>query len=155
MQYERQVVQLFAYGTGRGAAEESEKVYGSGSNVGKPLAGAFNRCVKIAEKRTEVDAVIRTFGLDFRQDEEYGDDGKLKGDKRGKNTDPEGKAFFSQIMTLVNLKEQKEDLFTVEEKKNHVASAKAIENNLQALKDFYSEIKKVADARISARRSKE
>jgi len=156
MQYERSVVRLFAWGSGRGAADEMEKTYGEG---GKPLKGAMNRCIKIAEKRGCVDVVIRTFGLNFRQDEEYGESGKLKGDKgpagvaKGKTpydkAPEENKGIFSGIMGIINQREGRVEVFSAQERKDYVKSAHAVVENIDSIRELYNAVKKVADERIA------
>lgn len=107
-EHEQAVVRLFSWGEGRGAAEVGEKVYSEKAGVGKagkPLAGAANRTIKMAEKRCDVDAVIRTFGLEFAQDEGYRNDGRLRGET------PEDSAV-EKVQSLHKVSEEEAGCYT-------------------------------------------
>jgi hypothetical protein len=157
MQYEQQVVKLFAWGEGRGAYEFDEKTY---STTNKPLKGSANRAVKMAEKRCKIDLIIGTLGLDFSNDgEEYGKDGQLRGDQKYEDDKksnmeditklPEAnKAIYQQIMMVLNNRHNKVSLFEEKEKVDYVKNANIIKNDLPKLQDFHETLHSLAMQRI-------
>lgn len=153
---EEQIVKLFAWGEGRGACEIDEKVYSDkyAKLAGQPLKGSHNRSLKMAEKRCAVDAVIRTFSLDFTQDDDYTKTGSLKDDKprsqkRPKNDDmpAENRALFSAILTTLNFREGSKDLFTGQERIKYKNNAEKIKMKLEDLKNNYQMLNKIANER--------
>lgn len=151
MEYEKNVVRLFSWGEGRGACELNEKEYSSGERKGKPLKGAVNRCIKMAEKRCEVDAVIRTFGLNFSQDNDYDKTGGLKEDDEssgsGKNT------VYQKIMMLVMNERLKsgELVFDKKERVEYQKQAQSSRTDEQVLSDLYEALLKIAEERKGQR----
>lgn len=152
MEHEERLVKLLSWGEGRGACEENEKVYGSGSLAGKPLKGSFNRAVKMAEKRSIVDATIRTFGLEFGQDPDYTQTGRLKGDKSPPKSQPkrkekplpeENQAVYSSCLTLIQERYKGYKLFS--DMLNRKKSIDAVKDNLEKLIELHEVLKKVSD----------
>lgn len=161
MQWEQHVVKLFAWGEGRGAYELDEKTYGDShpNLAGKPLKGSMNRAIKIAEKRTKVDVIIGTLGLDFSQDEDYGEKGNLKDDnnfkkKSGdgiiniKNISEENKALFHNIMVILNTRENKISIFSNIEKTQYVKKAASITDKIEALREIHASLTDLALKRV-------
>lgn len=162
MQYEQHIIKLLAWGEGRGACEIDEKVYSSSGDpklAGKPLKGAHNRSIKMAEKRCIVDAVIRTYGLEFTQDEDYGTTGAVKDSfvsqpksvkKKEDNFSKlpeENQAVFKSVMGLINTRHNKQSVFTNAEKTKQVSGVSAISRNLEKLMAFHDSLQDIVKQR--------
>lgn len=151
IEHEQKVVKLFAWGEGRGAYAIDEKCYGvsQGKLAGQPLKGSENRAVKMAQKRCKVDVIIGTLGLDFTQDEEYGNNGKLKDDNPDKqpglvsmkNLADENKALFQDIMVILNSKEQGHMIWNNKEKSEFFKKASGVTRDINKLRDLHNQIK--------------
>lgn len=159
-EYEQAVVRLFAWGEGRGAAELDEKVYsGKHPKAGKPLAGAANRALKMAEKRCDVDAVIRTFGLEFSQDEEYRNDGRLRGEtpedtavekvQAKHKVSEQAAGCYTAIMSQLGQHVKGKPVFLPDEAvKIKKQADEAVEKGDDAIVNFYKSIQIEAAARM-------
>lgn len=159
-EHEEKVIKMFAWGEGRGAYEIDELCY---QQTGKPLRGSFNRALKMAEKRCEVDAVIRTFGLQFTQDEEYEKGGKLKGDIGAKpvtktvNKKPsvpeENMVVYKSSLELLNKKEKNTPVFLDQEKIQHKKSLDAVVGRIEELNAFYQALLKIYQDKVAGVRA--
>lgn len=148
MEYERQVVRLLSWGEGRGACELDEKVYSGGDMKGKPLKGSVNRSIKMAQKRCEVDAAIRTFSLNFGQDNEYTKDGELEDDVDSPNS--KNNNYYQSIMLLLmNSRNSKtnEMIFAKSEITEYQKQAQGAKSNQAALKALHDSLEKIAKER--------
>lgn len=143
-EHEERVIKILAWGEGRGACEVDEICYGPGNGAmsGKPLKGSANRSIKMAEKRCVVDAVIRTFGLEFSQDPEYADEEKrARKSYKKKSMQKQQPEVIKEFRDIINFVNEGKHNFDTDKKKAIIENAKRHMKNEQALRQILEEIK--------------
>ena len=120
-----------AIGEGRGACDVDEKR----SKDGTEPKMSTNRTIKMAEKRAEVDAVIRTFALNFAQDQDYV---QQFGDEKGDD-------LVKIAEGILAMKIDNEPIFLDDEKEKYLHYIKNVNVNKQ--KDSIYRLNKIVDER--------